>query len=510
MHGKRVGSAVLLRVTVVGLAGLLAHAAQAQVQGVPARAFTWAPHVAATTTVTDNLKLRDAEKDGAVILQVAPGISVQAKSPHLKGTLDYSINALMYGKTDRSGQIQQQLASRATAELVDNIFFVDGTATISQQTVSAQGVQSSSNLNPTGNRTEVGSLALSPYARGRLGEVANFETRVNVSETRAKDTIFGDSSSKGASLVVNGSGQKVLNWSATVATQKVAPKAGRETLNDRLYAALLYKPDIDVNLSVRGGKERTNYTSTDPVSSKTYGADAQWTPTLRTKFSLGWDHHAYGNSHSLSFEHRMSRSVWRYSDSRSVDNGGGQQGVGGRSNFDMLYSLLTSIEPDAAARQKRTNEMLQQYGLSADAIATPGFLTAALTIARRQELSFALEGLRNALTVQGSRTSNTRLGALSLLDDGLGGASVVRQLGLNVNLAHKLAADSSLSLLWVYQRSTSDLPSATSTLRSLSAAWTGRLGNRTSLALGVRHAEFDSTTAPYTENSVYGTLQQQF
>lgn len=497
---------------VFGIGALaMAHLAHAQdASGAPSRAYSWTPHLSVNMSATDNLKLRDSEKDGALITTIAPGISAQARGPRLKGSLDYSINALQYAKTDRSGQIQHQLASRLNAELVDNAVFMDAAASISQQTVSAQGQQAIGNLNPISNRTEVGTLQLSPSARARLGDMAVVDLRLTRSETRAKNTQLGDNSLESGSLSVSGSGQRKLNWSLNLASTKTAPKVGREAVNDRLFAALLYKPDVDLDLSARAGRERSNYTSTDASTAATYGADMQWTPTPRSKFSLSLDHHSYGNSHAVSLEHRMARSVWRYADSRSVDNGGGQGSVGGRSNYDMIYSMLASTEPDPVARQKLTNQLLQQFGLSADAISTPGFLTAALTIARRQELSFALEGIRSTLTLQASRTSNTRLGALSLIDDGLGGATVVRQRGLSASFAYKLTPESATSLVYQIQHSDTDLLNQASTLRALSASWNWRLGRRTTVALGARRATFESLIAPYTERSVYGTLQQQF
>ena len=62
-------------------------------------------------------------------------------------------------------------------KLVDNLFFLDGRAAISQQNISLSGPQAADNVNVTGNRTEVKTYSVSPYLRHSFGNFASSELR---------------------------------------------------------------------------------------------------------------------------------------------------------------------------------------------------------------------------------------------------------------------------------------------------------------------------------------------
>jgi uncharacterized protein (PEP-CTERM system associated) len=129
-----------------------------------------------------------------------------------------------------------------------------------------------------------------------------------------------------------------------------------------------------------------------------------------------------------------------------------------------------------------------------------------VTLQRAQNISFALLGLRDTLTFTASKSQNEQLDAVIPLND----FSLLRQRGLAVDLAHRLTPISTVSLNALYQRASGSLAVQTTTLKSIAAAWSARLGRRTDLALGARHAVFDSTSSPYDETAVYGTLRLQF
>jgi hypothetical protein len=60
------------------------------------------------------------------------------------------------------------------------------------------------------------------------------------------------------------------------------------------------------------------------------------------------------------------------------------------------------------------------------------------------------------------------------------------------------------------QRSTGDLSSQTTTLKSVTASWNGRLGPHSSLSAGARYADFTSTTAPYEESALFAAFRYAF
>ena len=62
---------------------------------------------------------------------------------------NYTMNNLIYAEIEQFQQNRHQLNARATTELIEDLFFVDGRATIAQQNISLLGPQSFDNVNVT-------------------------------------------------------------------------------------------------------------------------------------------------------------------------------------------------------------------------------------------------------------------------------------------------------------------------------------------------------------------------
>lgn len=505
---RRTGCAASLQRLAAGSA-LLCLATQGWAQQTPA--LTVQPRVSLSQTLTDNVQLSAQNKDAALITTIAPGISIHSNSGRVRGSLDYALNGLIYSKTDRDNQVQHDLAAKAMIEAVERWFYVDATASISQQNVSAFGQTSMDPRLRNSNATEVANLSLSPYVQGQLGSAVGYALRATMTESRAKDSVTGDSSGRGLSLSFNGlrSGS-VLNWAAAVDEQSSRPQGGRETGTSSATGTLLVTPDVDWNFGLTAGYERNDYVSLSARNRGTYGANANWTPTPRTKLAAAWSSHDYGNSHSLNFEHRMARSAWIFSDTQAVNTGGAQGRTGLMTNYQLFSLQFAGEVPDPVQRDILVRATLARLGLSPNAQTTGGFLSASPNLSRNQLFSFSLQGLRTTLTLALSQSKSRRLSKLTVGPDDLGDSAKVQQRGISVNLAHRLTPTSSASLLLSQQQSRGDLATQRTDLKSLTANWNGRLGQKTSLMLGLRHNRFSSTLQPYRENALLATLVQQF
>jgi uncharacterized protein (PEP-CTERM system associated) len=490
------------------LALLLAPQAQAQSGG---GGLTLQPRLSLSQTVTDNLNLRSTGgKDAALITTVAPGISLSHNGGRLRGALDYTANGLIYTKSATPNTVQNSLSARLSLSALDNWLSVDSRASISQQTISAFGPQAGDSALRSGNSTELATLGLTPSVKGQLAGLLSYQARASFTQTRAKDSIAGDGSGQELALNIAGLGARQLNWSAALSRQDQSPRAGRETQNTSATATLTYRPDFEWNVGLTAGQERTDYASLQARSHATYGVNGNWTPTPRTKLLASWQRHDYGNSHSLSFEHRMARSVWRFSDTQSVSNGGLQQPGTVLSNYELFFIQFASLEPDPVKRDLLVRSFLAQAGLNPTAPSTGGFLGNSTSLSRSQAFSMALQGQRTTLTMSLNQSRSSRLAQSSpAVPDDLSGSSVVRQRGAAVNLSHRLTPTSSATLALSQQQTRGDLSSQRSDLKSLTANWSGRLGTRSSINLGLRHSRFAGVTS-YRENAVLATLVQQF
>lgn len=491
--------------------------AQAQQAGGGAGGgLTVTPRLGAMQTWTDNLLLSDRNKDAALITTVSPGISISSNNGRLRGSLDYSLNGIAYFKTDQPSRVQNALAANAQAELIDRTLYVDMRASIGQQSASAFGLQSVPTLGAQGsvfnlanaNQFETATLSVSPSLRGMLGGVATYDLRGDVTRTDTRGSSLGDSRSTVGSLRVNQWNAGVLGWWFQASTTQAKSEAAPANRSSSLRAGLTYRPETDWVFTASAGRERSDYLGNGTSSGVTAGLTAEWTPTPRTRVGADWQRHDYGNSHALTFEHRMARSVWRYSDTQNTVLGNTGAAGGVRTNYAQYFLLFEPLEPDRVKRDALVRDALQRLGLSPDAVLAGGFLSAGPSRLRSQQLGVTLQGVRTSLSAQASRSVSSRLGNNQNQGD-LASSAQVEQRSYSLSGSYQLTPTSGLSLVASRQETQGDAASQSTQLSSLFANWNARLGMRLSAQLGARHSRFEGVT-PYTENAVYASLTQQF
>jgi uncharacterized protein (PEP-CTERM system associated) len=236
-----------------------------------------------------------------------------------------------------------------------------------------------------------------------------------------------------------------------------------------------------------------------------------WVPSERTKLFAETEKRFFGSSHNFSFSHRMVRTLVSYSDTRTLSYGLGQPlSVGRGTVYDFFDQLYASREPNDTAREEQVLKALSDYGLKANEGATtlPAFLSSAVTLQRLQQLSFAWTGTRDTLTVSMQQSTGRRVDSTDVFGDPFTVNRDIRQRGLSVVLAHRLTPLSTLTLGINQRRNIGDVESTR--LLSTTVQWSTSLGPRTRLSLLGRHTSFKSSSQPYTESALVGTLGMTF
>lgn len=497
-----------------------AHAQQGDAPAQAGRGMNVQPRVSLMQTWTDNLRLDDQNKDAALITTLSPGIRVSSNTARLRGSLDYSLHGIAYLKSDQASHVQNALTASLQSELIDQTLFVDARANIGQQNASAFGRQSPPTLGSQGtvsnlvneNQRETASLTVSPSLRGQLAGVATYELRGDFTRTDARGSEVGDSRATGASLRISQARPGVLSWWLQASSQRTrsgaSANASGTNRNQTFRLGLNFRPDPDWAFSANAGRERSDYLGNGTNNGPTAGVTADWTPTPRTRVGANFQRHEFGDSHGLTFEHRMARSVWRLSDTQTVTLGNTGAMGGSRTNYDQFFLLFASIEPDPVKRDALVRSYLQSQGLSPDTPAAGGFLSTGPSQLRNQMLSFTLQGVRSTLSAQVSRSITSRLGN-NVNQGDLANTSRIEQRSYSLSASHQLTPISGISLVASRQETTGELSSQSAQLSSLVANWNSRLGAWLSVQLGARHSRFEGVT-PYTENAVYANLTQQF
>lgn len=490
--------------------------AWAQVEAVPqsaaGRTFSIVPSLSITETFTDNSRLVTSGRQADLITQVSPGLRISSTSGRVKGFLDYALTGLVYARNSGSSEIQNSLNARANVEAIENWAFLDASANISQQAISAYGTQSVDSSSVNANRTEVRTFSLSPYVRGRVADLATYEARLTQAWTRGSSNAESDNSNSQATLRMEGdSGLRLLSWSADATRQVIDFSEGRRTEDDRLRGVLHFAVDPQLRLSLIDGRESNNYVSADKESHSTPGWGVDWTPTERTRLTVQREQRFFGKSHAFVFEHRMSRSVWRFSDTRDVSTGFGQSAPGSLGTaYDLFFTQFASLQPDPALRARLVDDFLQANGIPPSTKVFTGSQASAATLQRQQTLSFALLGIRDTLTFSASQREGRRLDTVVVAADDFANGNLVRQRGFSLGLAHRLTPQSALNLVASMDRTNGSTTAQATRLRSISLGWTGRLGPRSNASLTARHAKFDGSTEPYSESALSAALILQF
>ena len=479
----------------------------------PKRDLLIVPRLSVIETFTSNVSLTNVGKRSEQITEVSPGIRITSDRGRIKGFLDYSLRQAIYAQGTLSRNSHNALNTFGTVEAVENLAYLDINGNIAQQAISAFGAQFPSNLNTNANFTESRTLRLSPYLRGKLSSVADYEARYSLATNRS-DPSFGSNvtTNEGLLRIKGQIAFARLGWSLDANRQNTRYTSGRTTEADSLSGNLTYSINPQLNLSAVGGKEANNYTTLNKTSAFISGFGINWVPSETTKLSASRQNRSYGSSHNLFFEHRTARTAWRFNDSRAVSATPSQTGLENRGSvYDLLFAQAASAEPDPVLRAALVDEKLRVNGLNPNATVVSSFLTSALSLQRRQDLSFVLLGIRDTITFTANRSEGFRLDTIvGSVNDDLSNFGVVRQRGLSVSYAHRLTPETSLNVIGSAQKTADSQGRQDTTTKSMNVSVTTRVGTQSTAVLGARRVLFESLSAPYTESAITGTLNIQF
>ncbi len=489
----------------VGMAMVLASPA-----GVSAQTVRVVPRITVTETLTNNVNLSSVNAQSDQITEISPGVQIGFDGARLKAYLDYSLNHLYYAQGTSPSENQNSLNTFGSFEAVENWAFVDFSGAIWQQTISAFGTQSNNNTAINRNQTEYANYRVSPYVSGQFGNHAHYEVRYSYSFSDG-DNYASTTNTDSSINLSNASAFGKLGWTADASRQNVDYSAGRETEADNVSLGLTYAIDPQLNVFASAGRESSNYTSIEKKDFDTWNAGLEWIISERTRLSAETGNRSYGDVHNLSFEHRSARTVWRYTDTMDIVTEPVATRLGSIGNaYDLFFTQFASIQPEPVARAKLVNDYLQAYGISPMADVLSNYLVQAVSRERRQNLSFALLGIRDTVTFMMGRTETSRIDTVTSSIDSLKFAEELVQQAYIINYSHRLTPDYSLGMLLSREDTRASNSERETTLTSFSIDLSARLGRRTSAFLRVYRNEYDAPPNSYNETAASASLTVQF
>lgn len=484
---------------------------------VSAGEWTITPSVSLNETMTDNVDQVENHRTSSLITDIAPGINIVGTGDRVKLNVDYRLHNLFYSDDSSRNGHQNSLNAAGTLEALENWFYIDANASISQQNLSAfrGATDSSVDTNNSSNTTETSTYRLSPYFKGMLGASTEYELRYNLAKTTTDSSNSYDTTTRGFAARLRGTPQlSRFAWAVDANTQKAEFSNGRENDADLLRGVLTYKFDPQFRVSLIGGRESNDYASIDKKSHTIKGLGLDWSPTDRTLLSASREDRFFGNSDSVSFTHRTARTAWKFRQTKDTVTSTNQTSGSVGTYFDLFDNMFQSAIPDPAARAAFVNAFLQSNGVSPTAQLQGGFMTTGVTLQKRRELSFALSGVRNTVTFAATQSDSENLSQGAGLGWFAGtefaNVNQVRQTGASVNWSHKLTGLSTLTGSLSRLKSKGQGTSSAETDQDLyTVNFLTQVGPKTNVGVGFRRIDVDGTTS-YTENAVTGTFSHRF
>lgn len=502
--------------------------------GVSAHAENWriTPTIAVTETLTDNVFLTSTDRKSDLVTAISPGISIDGKGARTSLRLSYTLTEQIYtpshSNTDRllgqksaSNNHQNALSAVGMLEAVEGWLFIDATGSITQQYISAFGTVSPSNASVNNNQTETSSYSISPYIKGKFFSSTEYLLRYRATTTSSQSGLVSDTTSSEWSGKLNGTTRwSALGWAleANRLTNNYQLKDYEDT---KYQASLSYRFNPQIRFTVIGGQESQNYVSLNQETHTIHGFGLVWTPGPRTELSATNSKRFFGNGYDVNFRHRMARSLITYTASRNISSqpaGVGNTGQG--SNYNAYYAIIAANNPGASPEtiNSQVSQILQGRGVPADGTVVNGYLTNRPTLQESQQLSFALLGVRNTVTLNANETRQQPLGLVNGLTDEFSLSNQITQRGFGIVWGHQLTGLSSLSLSLNQQRSISQRSNQSDTrTQGAYLLFTTTISPKTHANIGARRVISDGRAisgaglgSGYTENALTGALSYNF
>jgi uncharacterized protein (PEP-CTERM system associated) len=508
-----VATAAALTVLLLSVSAQTAALAQETTGASPKPTLWIEPRISVGATLSDNGNLSATDPRSEQLIEVSPGVRLVVNRPSLRGFLDYSLRGLYYAQDTSGDKLRQALSASGTLNAWDNSAFIDVSGVINDQAVSA--FSPTSNAFGDANRSQTTRFRVSPYLKGDLAGLADYELRYNLETRSTAASTRADLTVQALSLALGSRMQgQTLGWTFNASSQEVDYSLGRTTSSTNLRVGLIAAITPQLRSTVYAGVESNDILTPTRQSYNTFGLDVDWRPSNRSRVFVGLENRYFGNAHNIALEHRSAQTVWRLTDTRGVIDSplrAAQASLG--SIYTLLDNLYAAATPDPIERAQRINADLLNLGLPADAQVFLNFLSSSATVQRSQSLSFALLGQRSVVTFALTRNRSNRLQSALNLGDDFDTSSRIDQQGVSINLAHRLTPTSSVNASLARQNNEGSGMGLTRTNRSTSLAlgYTTRVAPRTSASVQLRNTRYDNSAVnAFSETAISALLTHRF
>lgn len=489
----------------------------------PAAHADWkfSPLIEVRETYTDNLRLqRPGLERSEWITEITPGFVLRNHGRRFRFDASYRFRyfAGLNDPDDRVDRTQSQLGATLQAELIDNLLYFDGSASISQQAISAfeplPGDNAFSN-----NRSEVRGYRATPSLRHSFGNTASVQLSYTHDMVDAGHDAVG--TSEGDTLafsLASGSTFDTLGWNVQASRQQVDYEFAPETTSTSGSLGLRYVLGRTLALTANVGHDEYDYQALGgETGGRSWSAGFNWAPSSRTRVDATAGKRYYGSSYYLNASHRTRRTAWDLNYSDAVTTTRAQYLL--PSTVDtaaMLDRLFAATVTDPAERQRAVAAYMRAAGLPPALANNINYFSNRYFLQKELRATTALRGARGNLMLSAFAARRIALSTVDTDSALLGPDSRTlndsnRQVGVNLLWNHRINSRNDLNASLSAVRVESDATGTDATHKTARLSLVHRFDRELSGTVEVRRqAGPTGITGPgYTENAVSASLNMQ-
>ena len=312
----------------------------------PAGAAQWTNSASVTPglTYTDNVCLSKDNQQDEWIGTVTPAGSINADGnrANLSLTGSVELNTLTDDDLEDKGctggnfgnreQFAPQLNGSADAILVENWFYIDSTAGISQNEVTPFASGGSDSFNRTGNTNTTYDYSVSPYLARRFKDTAELNLRYTWDEQfNSTDAVEDSTGERAQALLGSVPGVSKYTWGLQGDYSKVSyddsfiasENVGQEDIQDSELSSAQINQGFQLNRAwqVNGfyGQEWNDFVSSrDDIDGTFWDTGLRWTPNTRTTVDAGYGDRFFGSNPRFAATYSHKRSAFRASYAKTI------------------------------------------------------------------------------------------------------------------------------------------------------------------------------------------------
>ncbi len=271
----------------------------------------------------DNLTLVDeGERVSDFITELTPTIGIVRRGRKLDMTLNYRMQNMVYAKESQHNRTYSQFRGNATANVVQDLFFIDAAASYGQQNISNAGTITLDNASINRNRTNSTVATVRPYIDYRLGRTAELYLSAERGSVRySAPELQGSDRNSYEARLSSGTAFRRMLWRLSYLKQDISAANQTNTTLQEYNAGLEYRLTPRLALLATSGYDSNEYerpgSVTNPRGSK-WSAGFNWVATRRTSVEATVGKRYFGDTRSLTLSHRARRAEFSLTYDESV------------------------------------------------------------------------------------------------------------------------------------------------------------------------------------------------